>query len=129
MPGFPGVSGDVLFILRIAQNKTIERGVDVEPFTLGRLSKFFRESQPNAGAGDVQGQSTLMFAGARWGNLGTSVVQLLLTAIGAVAGDAVEGNVAGRGMGEEFLGGPGCLWFQKPFGFRGECVEWNPGVD
>ena len=60
MPGFPGVSGDVLFILRIAQNKTIERGVDVEPFTLRRLSKFFRESQPNAGAGDVQGQSTLI---------------------------------------------------------------------
>ena len=129
VPGLVGDAGDGFFVLGIAEDEAVEGGVSGQPFSLGGVGEFRDELHADGGAGQVQGKAALVFAGAGSGHVGTAGVELLLTLVGAVAGNSVETQPFLAGSiykAESCLGG---LFFKKTLWIIWECVEGDAGVN
>lgn len=90
MPGLVWNSGNVFFVLGIAENKSEKRCVAGKPFAFWSLGKFRNQFQANGRTGNIQCQSALVLTGARLGNIGIACVKLLLALIRTISGDSIK---------------------------------------
>ena len=67
MPGLVWNSGNVFFVLGIAENKSEKRCVAGKPFAFWSLGKFRNQFQANGRTGNIQCQSALVLTGSQAG--------------------------------------------------------------